>query len=337
MTMSPEFAKSRSGPTIVQLKEMAKYLHLSCSHAKEKLVDMIRTHEENKKQLDIIEGSRHRTEATSFKKDKNTIPRICNLLRDESEDLIRLQMLPSREQLQLGHVSHNQPVYTTIAEKFNDWNTMTGGLIDSMDDILLNHEINPDRKNRSGEISPLKVFELFNECRKKYATACSKFYQATGVHDEKHFINYCGNDVDVYYMFLTMKSFKSESLDSFCREGYEISAGFDSVRPSLTTLSYSPCHLETKSQSRAKASMAATTSIAKSFEKSVEDDKDVNRILSQKHLVSSLTALSKEMRDIEDKIDELEVKHDYYRHPSPIRILIVFYIGLGAWQSLISI
>jgi hypothetical protein len=308
MAMDPALAKSRAGPTITNLKEIAKFLRLSSSHPKEKLVDMIRMQEINKAQLNSLEKAKHREEETSFRKDKNTIPRICNLMRDESEDLIRSQMLPSREQLQLGQIDHQQPVFLTLAEKFNDWNTSSGGLVNPTDDVILNHEINPDRLNRSDKINSKKVFDLFTECRKKYATACSKFYQATGVHDEKCFLNYCGKDVDVYYLFLTMKSFRSEALDSFCREGYEIPGGFDSARTSLTA---SPSLAETKSLSKSKANSTATSSIAKSLEKSAENYRTLNKVISQKHLVSSLTSLSKEIRDIEDKIDELEARADY--------------------------
>jgi hypothetical protein len=203
-------------------------------------------------------------------------------MKDEPGDLIRSQMLPTREQLQLGQINHHQPVYLTIAEKFNDWSTSSGGLIEPRDDVLLNQEINPDRMNRSDKITPQKVFELFTECRKKYATACSKFYQATGVHDEKFFLSYCEKDVDVYYLFLTIKSFQSEALDSFCREGYEIAGGFDSARSSLTTASDSPSQAETKSQSRVKATMAATLSIVKSLEKALKTTEPSTKLLRRK-------------------------------------------------------
>jgi hypothetical protein len=48
--------------------------------------------------------------------------------------IIRSQILPTKDQQQFGE---NQPVFTTLTERFNDWNISSGFIIEENNEILV--------------------------------------------------------------------------------------------------------------------------------------------------------------------------------------------------------
>ncbi len=103
---------------------------------------------------DIIVKDNHGT----FRSDKNTFFRVLNILMQSPNAVARSNMLAGRLQLQDRQTYENQSVFVDAAEKFNDWNYKTGGLIVEHEQFF---DIEPDKINNSGPITELKVCNLF--------------------------------------------------------------------------------------------------------------------------------------------------------------------------------
>jgi hypothetical protein len=138
--------------------------------------------------------------------------------------------------LQFKQVGANADFVAEVVTLFNDWKTTTGGLIDPDDILLIENAIDPDKRNFSGPISASRVFEYLKSVIRIYSNGISKFNQATGVHDQKYFPNYVGNNIDAYYLFLALRKEKIESdFTKLFEEGTEITGGCSSSRSYCNT------------------------------------------------------------------------------------------------------
>ena len=54
-------------------------------------------------------------------------------------------------------------------------------------------------------MTAIRFYDIFVAVRKAYAKASGKFFADTGNIQEKQFINYRFNYVDVYYLYLCLK------------------------------------------------------------------------------------------------------------------------------------
>lgn len=217
-----------SGVSLSMAKDMSAHLNLNKSHNKSELIDNIVA-----KKKRVIELSNIRTEdddddsdvdSKDFKSNFNTFPRLCNILLNCPDALIRSALLASKYTLQNKETNEKQPVFTHARNLFNDPTHDSGGTV-SEHLALKKVNINTEKAN-PGRISCKKIFKLFNKVLKEYAFIMNKYCQS-GQHNEHDFWAYCQGNVNALYLFLKLKKAGNSDLNSYCAEGAEIQGGLD--------------------------------------------------------------------------------------------------------------
>ena len=99
IALDPEMAKcsSRSGGlSLDKLKDCARYLSIPTTQSKSDLVEAIVEKVKKREQLADIEKEKEASRGTSFRKNKNTLPRLINLLMQYPDALQRSFCLATR-------------------------------------------------------------------------------------------------------------------------------------------------------------------------------------------------------------------------------------------------
>ena len=161
---------------------------------------------------------------TPYRKDKNTMPRLINILFEHPDAVARSHMLATRIQLQNKETYDKQKIFTESMLKFNDRQYNSGGLV-TEHEVFTARGIDPESVGQGIYISR-NAWKHFRNVRKDYAKALVK-YEASGQHANHDFFNYCKNDADVLYLFLSLKRAGNPEISAFMQEGSEIRGGLD--------------------------------------------------------------------------------------------------------------
>lgn len=137
-----------SGVSLEELKTIAGYLNLRKTDSKGNLIAAIRAKVEAKKKL----GSILNKDEGTFRRDKNTFFRLCNILMTFPDALQRSNLLATRTQLQNKEVNEKQPIFNDAADHFNDHNYNSGGLVAQHEEFTA-RSIDPEAINSSGPIT----------------------------------------------------------------------------------------------------------------------------------------------------------------------------------------
>ena len=210
-----------SGISLDDLKQIAVHLNLKKTDSKSNLITSIRTKVETKKKLaEIIEK-----EEGTFRKDKNTFFRLCNILMSFPDALQRSNLLATRTQLQNKEVNEKQPIFNDAVVLFNDSTHNSGGLVAEHEEFT-SRRIDPEAVNNSGKITAAAAFRYFKDVRTSYAKAIVK-YEQSGRHNKHDFFTYTQYDVDVLYLFMWLEKLNNPELTAYCAEGCELPGGLD--------------------------------------------------------------------------------------------------------------
>ena len=203
IVLDPVKAKSHvtaGGVSLERLRAIAVMLQLPKSLGKGPLIDSIVAKRKRMRELAALQMAEEREAGTSFRKNKDTIPRILNFLMQHPQALRESQTNASRSQLQTGDAPINsRPVFVQVADDFNDWEKHSGGLIVDQEQYL-DADIDPERRNTSGPITAEKVVTFFKEVQKLYRAPIEN-WEASGQHDPDAFPNFGHNDTNVLWLF----------------------------------------------------------------------------------------------------------------------------------------
>lgn len=214
-----------SGISLARAKQLSEHLSLNRCFNKSILLDNIIKKRKRVAELAAVHNSELFEEDSDsgdinksrFIGNVNTFPRICNIILDHPDALIRSALLASKYALQNKETNQNQPIFKESKDKFNDVNFNSGGIVSDHPE-LLKAKIDPELHNTSGQISSKNLFKLFNTTVKQYAGVIPK-YTASGQHNQHDFFSYCHGNVNVLYLHLKLKSLGNPELNSFCSEG----------------------------------------------------------------------------------------------------------------------
>jgi hypothetical protein len=315
-----------SSYSLAQVKGMAAYLKLSQSKSKSDIVDSIYETMARKKELNAIELKA--AGGDSFRKNKDTIPRIINILV-ASSDLLQADGLASRMSLQAKEVNESKPVYVEGAAKFNDANYNSGSS-PSFHQIYDEKDIQTERENTSGKLSCKKMFDLFKIAKKDYSKAHAR-WTASGHHAGDDFWDFCHGNVESLWMFEVLKSIGDIQLSAYCKEACEVEGGLDSGATATALPPITPAgRTNTAPGVSSKKEMAGVlSSLSKSIDgvatsRTKEKDKELALVNSEmadkvkmEHRVISNTYIS----DLETKIERIEEADGYNCDAEPSRKL----------------
>jgi hypothetical protein len=147
------------------------------------------------------------------------------------------------------------------------------------------------------------------------------------VHSEKYFMNYCFEDLDVYYMYLCLEASGDLDMKEFCKEGIADEYGVDSSGASAASVDEGGSskrrrreqesvdfQLSLESSRRATMEMVATT-----LKAGVDTSASASTVRRNEN--ESLTFIMQRIQAHEANVDELEAAADYVA-TSPSRRLI---------------
>jgi hypothetical protein len=213
-----------SGITLDRAKQLSSHLSLNKCFNKPTLIDNI-----IKKRKRIIELSAiHHEEADAEESDQesqkfvgnvNTFPRLCNIILQYPDAVIRSALLASKYALQNKETNQNQPIFVDTCAKFNSATFNSGGLVSDHAE-LLSAKIDTEKHN-PGKISPKQLFKLFNSNIKIYAEIMQR-YTASGKHNGHDFFLYCHGNRNPLYLHLTLAKIGDPELNSYCNEGADL-------------------------------------------------------------------------------------------------------------------
>jgi hypothetical protein len=213
-----------SGISLSVAKQLSGHLLLNRSHNKSTLLDNIIRKRQRVNELAEIheaeaEAEDSDTESRKFASNQNTFPRLCNILLDYPDAVVRSAVLATKYSLQNKETNQNQPIFTETRESFNDANFNSGGIVADHPE-LIRAKIDPEKHN-NGKISVKKIFKLFNSVIRQYAFISTK-YTASGQHNQHDFFNYCHGNVNALYLHLKLIKLGDPELKSYCHEGADL-------------------------------------------------------------------------------------------------------------------
>ena len=213
-----------SGISLSRVKQISEHLSLNRCFNKSILIDNIIKKRKRVAELAAVHSSEALDEesddgeiSSKFISNVNTFPRICNIILDHPDALIRSALLASKYALQNKETNQSQPILKETREKFNDSTHNSGGSISDHPE-LVRAKIDPENINTSGLITSKHVFKTFNTVIRQYAVISIK-YTASGQHNQHDFFSYCLGNVNALYLHLKLKSLGNPELNSFCSEG----------------------------------------------------------------------------------------------------------------------
>ena len=209
-------------------KEMSSRLNLNKSHNKGELIDNIIAKRKRVSELSDIHAADDEedsdVESKDFKSNQNTFPRLCNIILNCPDAVVRSAVLASRYSLQNKETNEKQPVFTEARNLFNNRSYDSGGTVSDHPEFV-KAKVDTEKVN-PGRISCKKIFKLFNTVIKEHAFIANK-YSASGQHNEHDFFLYCQGNVNALYLHLKLKQAGNSELNSYCAEGAEIQGGLD--------------------------------------------------------------------------------------------------------------
>jgi hypothetical protein len=217
-----------SGITLDRAKQLSSHLSLNKSFNKPTLIDNIIKKRKRITELSTI----HHEEADAEESDQegqkfvgnvNTFPRLCNIILQYPNAVIRSALLASKYALQNKETNQNQPIFVDTCAKFNSATFNSGGLVSDHAE-LLSAKIDPEKHN-PGKISPKQLFKLFNSNIRIYAEIMQR-YTASGKHNWHDFFLYCHGNRNPLYLHLILAKIGDPELNSYCNEGADLEGNF---------------------------------------------------------------------------------------------------------------
>lgn len=213
-----------SGVSLAVVKQMSIHLQLNRSFNKSTLLDNIRRKRKRVEDLAAVhsaeaEAEESDEESQRFMSNQNTFARLCNIILDHPDAIVRSALLASKYALQNKETNQNQPIFVLTCSKFNDSAYNSGGLVSEHPE-LMNAKVDPEKHN-TGKISAKQVFKLFNSTIRQYAPISIKF-TASGKHNQHDFFNYCHGNLNVLYLHLKLEKLGNPELNSYCNEGADL-------------------------------------------------------------------------------------------------------------------
>jgi hypothetical protein len=145
---------------------MAAKFKIATSQSKEALVLAIK--ESQKRQIALTSMESRSLNQGTYRKDKNTVPRIINLLLRYPDALARSSVLASRIDLQDREVGPNRPIWLRVCQEFNDVSVNSGGLM-QRHEVFLEKNIDPEVIHGEGVMTPAHANKLFKDVQRRYA------------------------------------------------------------------------------------------------------------------------------------------------------------------------
>ena len=213
-----------SGISLSRVKQISEHMSLNRCFNKSILIDNIIKKRKRVAELAALHSSEALEEesdddeiASKFISNVNTFPRICNIILDHPDALVRSALLASKYALQNKETNQKQPIFKETRDKFNDITYNSGGIISDHPE-LVRAKIDPEKNNTTGLITAKHVFKTFNAVIRQYSVISIK-YTASGQHNQHDFFSYCLGNVNALYLHLKLKSLGNPELNSFCAEG----------------------------------------------------------------------------------------------------------------------
>jgi hypothetical protein len=311
---------------ITELKKMAAYLGLPVANqAKAKLVDAIINKMAFLAKADELESSEEDSDdvqtgdeegdqageggddddeddaelpGAKFKKNKNTMFRLVNLMIKRPAEVQRTSLIATRAQLQGRETGGNNPLFKTVADEFNN-DVNSGGLLYQHEEFL-SRKINPEEPHE-GFITPKTCFKLWKDLVKRYAAAVKRWGQS-GVGNELIFWNYTAEkggprQVDVLYLRFACRACPDVDFRTYCSEGNEIVGGLETSMqtPSRSSTASSLTSSHRKRRDDAAAVMAeAAQKRAKTLEDLTAAERTVQFAIAERTKVETIARLWKE-------------------------------------------
>jgi hypothetical protein len=206
---------------------MAKFLNLPHCHSKEHLARSIIDYYLQKHNLSAAMEAEQSSlsSPTTFRRNKNTFPRLCNFLFEDPDALAISKLLSTRDQLQQREYNENNPVYTNAVSKFNDYSFSSGGLVTNHQ-ILIDRKVDPDEVNSSGLMSIKYAYQYFRSVVDEYAPVVKNYGDIW---------TFCP-DPDILYLHLWLEKLNNPNLQRFCAEGAELPHIYDSGAPTRSII-----------------------------------------------------------------------------------------------------
>ena len=196
--------------------------------AKPEMINILRANVEKERLLDIIDNN---DRCGTYRHDKNTFPRLVNLIMRYPDALQRSSALATRMDLQNKATNAKNPIWVSVAEEFMD-GTDSGGLVKNHEKFF-KHGIDPKTITNIGVFTHTQGFELWKELSRSYAVV-KKRYEASGQHNGKDFLDFCGQlthatQLEMLYLHESLLAAGNPVLTAFCVEGDEIDGGLDTA------------------------------------------------------------------------------------------------------------
>ena len=215
-------AKGNSIFKLATLKKIAKKLGLVCGQPKPDMISSLRAAASKSKELKVIEANKREGTYTI---DKNTLPRIINLVFRYPDALQRSAAISTRQDLQNKETNGNKLIWTTVAEEFMN-GTNSGGLV-MVHEEFSKVGINPEHISKIGIMTPKQAHDLFKFAARIYAKSLPG-YEASGRHNKKDFLDFVHtNKLDTLYLHCALTVANNPELSSFCLEGNVLHGGLD--------------------------------------------------------------------------------------------------------------
>ena len=159
--------------------------------------------------------------------DKNTVPRLVNLVLKYPDALQRSSALATRQELQNKEVNGSRLIWVTVAEEFMD-GTYSGGIVRAHEEFE-RVDMNKEVISRSGIFTSKQAYDLFKMLCRGYAKIKPR-YEASGRHNGKDFLDFCQKDkLDLLYLHLSLESINNPELSGYCLEGNVLDGGLDTA------------------------------------------------------------------------------------------------------------
>lgn len=157
----------RNGISLAKLKKIAAHFGMKQSIQKEVFIGALNAKIHSMQALDAIQSTQSSQSNTAiFRRDKNTIPRILNILTTYPEGLLRTRSRANWMDLQNRNTYANAEIWVDVANNFNDRNFNSGGLVDNHENLII-EGVNPEQPNKSiACITSDHCYNFFGKFRK---------------------------------------------------------------------------------------------------------------------------------------------------------------------------
>lgn len=163
-------AKGSSSFKLSTLKQIAKNMQLISGLAKPEMIQSLRN---SAKTTEVLKNSIASKRDGTYVSDKNTYPRLINLVLAFPDALQRSSALATRQDLQNKEVNATRTIWTDVAEQFMDGHD-SGGIMKTHEEFT---RVGMDTEviSKNGIFTAKQGFDLFKSICRAYAIVKPKF------------------------------------------------------------------------------------------------------------------------------------------------------------------